>query len=70
MESGKSLDECAYELCAEVWDGVWDDALDKVANQQPAASDDMIAELRRRCPGYTRKQYQDAIAKGMHDSMF
>lgn len=63
-----ALDLAAYSLCEEVRDGVWDAALKRVQNGQPAASADVIGEVRRRCPGYSTKNYQRAIARGMVNS--
>jgi hypothetical protein len=65
-----SLDAEAYAIAEEVREGKWDHALRLVPNGQPAASEDVISELRRRCPGYSKEQYQEAIAKGMKDSLF
>jgi hypothetical protein len=63
-----SLDTEAYAIAEEVRDGKWDHALRLIPNGQPAASEEVIAELRRRCPGSTKAQYQAAIAKGMRDT--
>jgi hypothetical protein len=58
----------AYGLCEEVRDGAWDVALKRVLNGQPAASPEVIDELRNRCPGYSTQEYQRAIAQGMFNS--
>jgi hypothetical protein len=63
-----SLDIEAYAIAEEVRDGKWDHALRLIPNGQPAASEEVIAELRRRSPGFTKAQYQAAIAKGMRDT--
>ena len=70
MPDTDDLNDKAYELCVEVWDGKWEDALSRVPNGQPAACDEVIAELARRCPGHSREEYENALARGMHDSMF
>ncbi len=63
------LDGAAYQLASEIRDGKWGHVMDPRI-KQPAADRQIIDELRRRCPGYTMQQYQSAIAKGMHDSMW
>lgn len=63
-----ALDTVAYSLCEEVRAGLWDAALSKVANRQPAASSDVVEELRRRCPGHPANEYERAIARGMFNS--
>ena len=63
-----ALAEAAYDLCVEVRNGAWANALKQVPNGQPAASPDVIDELRRRCPGHTVEEYQRAIAQGMFNS--
>jgi hypothetical protein len=65
-----SLDSEAYTLAEEVRDGKWDHVLRLVPNGQPAASEDVISELQQRCPGYSKEQYQKAIAKGMRESLY
>jgi len=60
-----NLAAAAYELCEEIRDGRWADALRHAPNDQPAASVEIIEVLRRRCPGHTTEAYQAAIAKGM-----
>lgn len=62
------LDLAAHDLCVEVREGSWDAILKQVPNGQPAASVEVISELRRRCPGYSNGDYQRAIAKGMVNS--
>lgn len=62
------LDLAAYDLCSEVREGLWNAALSKVSNRQPAASADVVAELQRRCPGHSTADYQRALAKGMLNS--
>ena len=63
-----SLSRSAYDLCIEVRDGAWDLAISRVANGQPAASSEVIDELRRRSPGHSIEEYQRAIADGMYAS--
>lgn len=64
-----SLDSVAYELCNEIREGKWDHILDPRI-KQPAADPKIIEELRRRCPGCSVQQYQQAIAKGMFESLW
>jgi hypothetical protein len=63
-----SLDEAAYALSEEARDGLWDNALKRIPNGQPAACPEIIEALRRKCPGYTLEEYQAAIARGMFNS--
>ncbi|MFK0298366.1 hypothetical protein ACIQTU_04010 [Brevundimonas sp. NPDC090276] len=60
-----ALSLAAFDLCEEVRDGRWDAALKLVSNGQPAASLEVLEELRSRCPGHSFEEYQRAIAKGM-----
>jgi hypothetical protein len=63
------LNEAAYRLCLAIRDeGAFAEALKLVANQQPAACPEVIAELRRLCPGFATADYQAAIAHGMQAS--
>ena len=66
MENDLYYAACA--ICIEVWNGRWNEALSKVHNGQPAGCPQVIEELARRCPGFTRDEYQHAIATGMHDT--
>jgi hypothetical protein len=59
-----ALSSAAYDLCIEVRDGAWEAALERVPNGQPAASPEIIDELRRRCPGRETDEYQRAIHRG------
>jgi len=53
----------AYDLCLEMRDDPgWHDAMNRVADIEA------IAELRRRCPGYSDEEYDCAIATGMMNS--
>jgi hypothetical protein len=63
-----ALANAAYDVCIEVRDGKWDEALRQVPNGQPAASQVVIDELRRRCPGRSVEEYQRALAQGMFNS--
>ena len=50
----------AYDLCAEMRDDTrWRDAMNRVGDTEATA------ELRTRCPGYSKEEYWRAIAKGM-----
>jgi len=61
----ENLQEQAYRLAEEIRDRKWD-ALPGI--DRPAASAEIIAELRRRCPGFTTEEYARAIADGLFDS--
>jgi len=53
----------AASLCHEIRDNsLFAEALKR---GPAAASEEVIEELRLRCPGHTREQYQVAIARGM-----
>ena len=62
------LASSAYDLCIEVRDGLWDEALKRVRNGQPAACPEVIEALQTRCPGHPRGDYERAIASGMQNS--
>ena len=65
------LSTAAYELCATIWrDGAFADQLKRIPNGQPAACPEVIEALRARCPGHTQAIHQQAIARGMHESLF
>ena len=64
------LSLAACELCEEVRMGAWDHALKRVPNRQPAASPEVIEALRRKCPGYSRAEYEAAIGRGMLETLF
>jgi hypothetical protein len=63
------LDQAAYQLANEIRDGKWNHVTD-ARIEQPAANPGIIEQLRKRCPGYTVQQYQNAISKGMFDSLW
>lgn len=63
------LNEAAYKICLAIRDeGAFAEELKLVANQQPAACPEVIAALRRQCPGRKTPDYQAAIARGMQAS--
>jgi hypothetical protein len=66
---GSGLDSAAYEICIAIREeGAFAEELKLVPNGQPAACTEVIAALRRQCPGYRTDEYQAAIARGMHAS--
>jgi hypothetical protein len=60
-----SLDGSAYDLAEEVRAGKWRHVA-HIAQGLPATScREILAELRRRCPGYTEEQYRAAISEAL-----
>ncbi|MEJ0064304.1 MAG: hypothetical protein WDM85_01935 [Caulobacteraceae bacterium] len=64
------LNTAAYALCSAIRDGAYAEELKLIHNGQPAACPQVIEALRNECPGYETADYQAAIARGMHESMF
>jgi hypothetical protein len=62
------LSIAAYKLCEEVRGGAWAADIKETPNGQPAASPEVIEDLRKRCPGYMTADYQAAIARGMFET--
>jgi hypothetical protein len=60
-----NLREQGYLLAEEIHEGKWDNA---AGIERPAAAPEIIAELRRRCPGFTDTDYGRAIADGLSNS--
>lgn len=58
MATDERLASTAYDLCIEVREAVF----------QFLSDEDLVAELRRRCPGYIDDQYRQAVAQGMLNS--
>jgi hypothetical protein len=48
------------ELSDEIREGRWQHVAE-LCSKPPRASDELIAELRSRCPGFTRDEYEAAI---------
>jgi len=63
----QELSVAAYWLADEVRDGKWDHIPNIKVKPVPACPE-MIDELRKRCPGYTVEQYQQALARGLSES--
>ena len=61
----EALQEQAYRLAGEIRDRKWDQL---PGIDRPAASAEVIAELRRRCPGFSTEEYARAIADGFSNS--
>ena len=51
-------------LSDEIWEGRWDH-IASLKTHPIGECVDIIDELERRCPGYTRQEYQDAIARSV-----
>ena len=55
------------QIAEEIRDGKWNHISELSVRPAPAC-DQLIAEFARRCPGYTRKAYQQALADGLHET--
>ena len=69
MNVTTDLHKTAYALGAEIHNGKWSHVQCLHSKPAPACAE-ITDELRRRCPGYTLQEYQDALARGLHESMF
>lgn len=59
------LSEEAYILAEEIRDGLWN----HVKKNKPAPDcEEIIYELRKRCPNYTAEEYRKAISRGLFES--
>lgn len=65
--AGERLAEAGYKLALEVREGSWDHVSDPNA-KPPKAYAPLIAELKRRCPGYLDDEYGRALADGLFNS--
>jgi hypothetical protein len=54
----EALKEAAEKLAVEMWEGRWDHLKDR-----PVVCPEIVVELERRCPGHTKSEYEDAIAR-------
>lgn len=67
MKNKKKISEIAYQLADEIRDGKWSHISE--LNLKPALDcKEIIDELRKRCPGYTNKEYKRAISTGLFES--
>jgi hypothetical protein len=57
----------AYRFAEEIHAGRWNHIAALAAKPAPAC-DEIIAELQRRSPGFTRPDYQQALTRALHDS--
>lgn len=63
----KKLNESAYKLAVEIHAGKWDHA---GADTKPAsACDDIINELKSRCPGASTEKYKKILAEALYAAM-
>jgi hypothetical protein len=61
----KKLTDAGYVLAEEIRDGRWN----HVADRKPGpACTELIDELRKRCPGFSVSDYQQALADGLFAS--
>ncbi|MEO6876421.1 MAG: hypothetical protein ABI222_16510 [Opitutaceae bacterium] len=56
--------QAAGELASEIRDGKWQH-IAELETQPAQGCDEIIAELRSRCSGFTRAEYETAIADGL-----
>lgn len=61
------LSGAAYVLCEEIHSGKWDNEPGVITKPGPEC-EGIIAELTRRCPGFTNYEYKRAIASGLFES--
>jgi hypothetical protein len=60
-----ALQVASDKLSDEIWEGQWDHIASlKILPRSDCV--EIIDELERRCPGATRKEYQEAIARSMY----
>jgi hypothetical protein len=67
MTSLERLMQAGYDFAIEIRDGKWDhvsDPHDLPARGWPG----LVAELQRRCPGFSDAQYSHAIGNGLFNS--
>ncbi len=59
------LSEIAYVLAEEIRDGQWK----HVTKNKPAPDcEEIINELKKRCPNYTVEEYKRALSTGLFES--
>lgn len=61
--------QAAGELAGEIRDGKWRH-IAELETQPPQSCDAIVTELRSRCSGFTRAEYETAIAEGLLASRF
>ena len=67
FEPRPDLMEAAYALAVEIRERKWDH-VESLKSKPATACDEIVEELRRRCPGHTASAYQRAIADGLFGS--
>ena len=67
MTNTEKLMQAGYDFAIEIRDGKWNHVSDP--NALPAVGRvGLVAELRRRCLGFTDSQYSQAIGNGLFNS--
>jgi len=67
MKLDRALENAGYAVADEIRDGKWAHA--KGIHDCPAVRcEEILAEMRRRCPGYTDDEYASALGQGFFDS--
>ena len=67
MANMEKLMQISFDFAVEIRDGKWNHVSDP--NELPAVGrSGLVAELRRRCPGFTDAQYNEAIGNGLFNS--
>ena len=64
--SAETLRKQAYIFAEEIRDGKWDQIL---PSNEPLCSGKAVAELRRRCPGFTDREYSAALSIGYRNAI-
>jgi len=67
FEPKPDLMDVAYCLAVEIREHKWDH-VECMRTKPAAVCEEIIEELRRRCPGHTTSAYQRAIADGLFGS--
>jgi len=62
-----SLKIVAFELGEEIREGRWNH-VSGISTKPATACDELIKEFEERCPGYSRLEYQQALAEGLFES--
>jgi hypothetical protein len=57
----------AYQLAQEIRDGKWNH-LPELKIGPAGKCRDIMDELQNRCPGFSETEYQETLAKALHDS--
>ena len=62
-----TLKSVAYHLAEEIRDGRWNH-VPGITTEPVRECDELVAEFERRCPGFSRVEYQRALADALFES--